>query len=337
MPAPAGPSSDRTTPEPRIRRIVAPKNPDRLGHLRMATIEIDNLTRTYGSRRGVEAVNLTVPEGSVFGFLGPNGAGKTTTIRVLLGFLRPTSGRAAVLGLDCWKHSRRIKRDVGYVPGDLRLSSWMDGRSALALFGSVRGVDLRPGGRELADLLELDLRVKVRRMSRGMRQKLGLILAMAHRPRLLVLDEPTSGLDPLMQDRLREYLRTRALEGATVFFSSHTLGEVESLCDRVAIVRAGRIVADSSLTELQRSAGHEVLIAWRGPAPERGDLPRGLTIENAVDGRWHGRHDGPLEPLLAWLAGKPVEDLTIQRPDLETLFRRFYQESPVSPQEHRAA
>ncbi|MFN7021045.1 MAG: ABC transporter ATP-binding protein [Phycisphaerales bacterium] len=291
----------------------------------MSAIVTEELTRRYGARRGVEDVNLRVPEGSVFGFLGPNGAGKTTTIRVLLGFLRPSGGRATVLGMDCWKQSRRVKREVGYVPGDLRLSAWMDGRSALSLFGAVRGVDLTPGGNRLAELLELDLRVKVRRMSRGMRQKLGLILAMAHDPRVLVLDEPTSALDPLMQDRLRGYLRERARAGTTVFFSSHTLGEVESLCDRVAIVRNGRIVADSTLAELQRNAGHEVTIHWRGAAPTDG-VPSGLRVRSSENGCWQGSLDGPVEPLIAWLNGRRVEDLTIQRPDLETLFRRFYEE-----------
>lgn len=295
----------------------------------MAAISTKGLTRTYGARRGVEDVNLFIPEGSLYGFLGPNGAGKTTTIRVLLGFLRPTSGRASVLGMDCWSQSARIKRDVGYVPGDLRLWPWMTGKTALSLFGSVRGMDLAHGpgaGRELAEFFELSLNTRVRAMSRGMRQKLGLILAMAHRPKLLVLDEPTSGLDPLMQDRFRDLLRELSRkQGTTIFFSSHTLSEVEALCDRVAIVRGGRIVADSTLRDLQRQAGRHVIIRWSSPRA-LAESPTCLTLDvDSTPQLWQGRLIGSVDLLIEWLGGKQVEDLTIQHPDLETLFRQFYQ------------
>src|SRR5205085_6453501 len=145
--------------------------------------------------------------GVLFGFLGPNGAGKTTTIRVMLGFLRPAAGNASIFGLDCWTDTKRIKNDIGYLPGDLRLPPWMNGAKALSIFGAVRGKDLTRSGGELCEKFDLDLRVRVREMSRGMRQKLGLVLALAHSPRLLVLDEPTSGLDPLMQQTLHKLLR----------------------------------------------------------------------------------------------------------------------------------
>ena len=179
----------------------------------MALIQLDNLTRHYGARRGIERISLSVAEGVLFGFLGPNGAGKTTTIRVLLGFLRPGGGAARIFGLDCWRQSKAIKRDVGYLPGDLHLASWMNGAAAVSIYGTVRGSDLTRPSRQLAERFGLDLRVKVRDMSRGMRQKLGLILALAHSPRLLVLDEPTNSLDPLMQQTLHEYLRQLAAAG----------------------------------------------------------------------------------------------------------------------------
>src|SRR6058998_117085 len=185
----------------------------------------------------------------------------------MLGFLRPTSGEARIFGLDCWRDSKVIKRDIGYLPGDLRLPAWMNGANALSIFGAVRGRDLARSGRELAEKFDLDLRVKVREMSRGMRQKLGLILALAHSPRLLVLDEPTSALDPLMQQVLHELLRQLAAAGHTVFFSSHSLGEVEQLCDRVAIVRDGELVADESLAALRDRAGHDLTIRWQDQAP----------------------------------------------------------------------
>src|SRR5688572_11749408 len=176
----------------------------------MSAIVTHELTRRYGSRRGIERVSLAVPEGSLFGFLGPNGAGKTTTIRVLLGFLRPTAGDARVFGQDVWRHSSRIKADVGYLPGDLRLYPWMTGAAALRVFGAARRRDLTREGRDLAERFALDLRVRVRSMSRGTRQKLGLVLALAARPRLLVLDEPTASLDPLVQETLRAHLRDLA-------------------------------------------------------------------------------------------------------------------------------
>ena len=292
----------------------------------MSLIQLENLTRGYGRRRGVERVSLSVAEGVLFGFLGPNGAGKTTTIRVLLGFLRPGGGAAKIFGLDCWHDSKAIKRDIGYLPGDLRLSEWMNGATALSIFGAVRGLDLTRSGRELAGTFDLDLRVKVRDMSRGMRQKLGLILALAHAPRLLVLDEPTSALDPLMQQVLHDHLRKLAAAGHTVFFSSHSLGEVEQLCDRVAIVRDGALVADESLAALRDRAGHDVTIRWKDESHARGIAPpEFLRLTRREGAVWQGTLDGPAHRLVDFLAGKQVEELNIGRPDLESLFQLYYQ------------
>jgi ABC-2 type transport system ATP-binding protein len=289
-------------------------------------IQLDDLTRGYGRRRGVAGVSLSVTEGALFGFLGPNGAGKTTTIRVLLGFLRPASGTARIFGLDCWRDSKAIKRDVGYVPGDLRLPEWMNGATALSIFGAVRGRDLAGSGRDLAGTFDLDLRVKVRDMSRGMRQKLGLILALAHSPRLLVLDEPTSALDPLMQQVLHDQLRQLAAAGHTVFFSSHSLSEVEQLCDRVAIVRGGALVADESLAALRDRAGHDVTIRWKNDADAQAlAAPEFLKLTRRDGAVWQGTLAGPAHRLIDFLAGRKVEELSIGRPDLESLFRRFYQ------------
>jgi len=296
-------------------------------------IDLQALTRSYGSRRGVEAVDLQVPEGVLFGFLGPNGAGKTTAIRVLLGLLRPTFGTARIMGLDCWHASARIKADVGYVPGDLRLYPWLTGESALRLVGAVRRRDVMKGGRELAQQFDLDLKVRVRDMSKGMRQKVGLIIAMAHDPRLLILDEPTSGLDPLMQDLFRDLLRERCARGRTVFFSSHSLGEVEQLCDRLAIVREGRIVADASLADLRAKAGHEVTMRFRDAAAAEREPPAFLKglVRNGLT--WTAMLDGPPDPLIRWLAMLPpltIDVLTIGRPDLEALFRRYYMPSDAA-------
>jgi ABC-2 type transport system ATP-binding protein len=290
----------------------------------MHIIETDELSRRYGARRGIERVSVGVPEGSLFGFLGPNGAGKTTAIRVMLGLLRPSSGSARICGLDCWKDSKRVKAHVGYVPGDLRLYPWLTGHSAMRLVGGARGMDVTAIARDLAGRFDLDLGVPVRRMSRGMRQKLGLIMALAPEPRLLILDEPTGALDPLMQDRLQEHLRALAAKGHTVFFSSHTLSEVESLCDRIAIVRDGRIVANSTLAELRSHAEREVSIRWKsGAVPP--EPPTSLLVTRRSGRLWSGRCRGDAEPLLAWIRDLPVEDITIAPPNLESLFRRFYE------------
>jgi len=291
----------------------------------MSIIAIESLTRDYGSRRGVESVSLNVSEGSLFGFLGPNGAGKTTTIRVLVGLLRPTSGQAHVMGLDCWRDSARIKADVGYVPGDLRLPGWLDGHTALRIWGRVRGRDLMNAGRDLAERFGLDLSTKVRSMSRGMRQKLGLLLAFAHRPRLLILDEPTVTLDPLMQTVVQDLLREMTAQGHTVFFSSHTLGEVEQLCQRVAMIRNGRLVADETLENLRARAGHQVTIRWRDRAAAAVEPPPAFTLAERGELTWSGELDGPIEPFVRWLADRPIDDLSIGRPDLESLFRHYYQ------------
>ena len=297
--------------------------------LAVSVIVAEQLTRRYGRRVGIEQIDLSVPEGTRFGFLGPNGAGKTTTIRVLLGFLRPTGGRAGVLGLDCWRDSHRIKTDVGYLPGDLRLYSSMTGEDHLRICGATRGCDMLGPGTALAEQFVLDLKVPVRKMSRGMRQKLGLILALAPRPRLLILDEPTVSLDPLMRDRLIEHLRRMAADGHTVFFSSHTLSEVERLCDRVAIVRDGRLAANETLEAMRARARRQVTIRWAADAQAAQiDAPAFLQIEERQGHVWRGNLNGPVPQLLGWIHGRRVEDLTIGHPDLDSLFRRYYEQEP---------
>jgi len=290
-----------------------------------------DLSKKYGRRIGIDGVNLDIPEGSTIGFLGQNGAGKTTTIRVLLGFLRPSKGRASVFGMDPWRDTARIKREVGYLPGDLRLYPWLTAATALRIFGQIRGLDLVDSGADLAERFHLELNLPVRKMSRGMRQKLGLILALAHKPRLLVLDEPTSGLDPLMRQELAACLRELVSNGHTVFFSSHTLSEVEQLCDRVAIVREGRIVADEALESLRSRASRAVTLVFENAETAgRIEPPDFLVLgERDADG-WRCELKGSTPDLVRWAATQPIRDLTIGPPDLESLFHKFYQ-SPEGP------
>ncbi len=292
----------------------------------MSAIGIENLSKRYGRRIGVDRLDLNVPEGVVFGFLGPNGAGKTTTIRVLMGLLRPSGGSARIGGLDTWHRSHVIKRDVGYLPGDLRLYPWLTARKALRIVGRIRERDLTQAGLQLADEFALELDVRVRNMSRGTRQKLGLVLALAHNPKVLILDEPTASLDPLIQDLLKDRLCELARNGVTVFFSSHSLSEVQHVCDRVAILREGRLVADESLEDLRARAMRIVNIRWQhGHKVQAATAPAFLDVQRAHDERWTCTLNGSVGDLIRWLSERPVEDLTIGQPDLDSLFRQYYE------------
>jgi ABC-2 type transport system ATP-binding protein len=295
----------------------------------MDVIEIDNLTKSYGSRRGIQNIGLSVKPGEIFGFLGPNGAGKSTTIRVLLGFLKSSSGTARILGHDCWTDSTLVRKQVGYVSGDVRLYPWLTLKRALQFVGEVRNTDIRQHGMELADRFRLEPDLPVRKMSRGNRQKVALVLALAHRPQLAILDEPTSGLDPLMQDALTDCMQEMASEGRTVFFSSHTLSEVDLLCKQVAIIRDGTIVAFEEIESLRKQAPRVVRITFdSAQSAEVADWPDFVRL--------HSRHqncsvlhmDGPASELIEWSARQPITDIDISPPSLEAVFRRFYSDTP---------
>ncbi len=291
----------------------------------MNTIIIERLTKRYGKAVGVECLDLSVPKGAVFGFLGPNGSGKTTTIRVLLGLLRPSEGGARVFGRDCWRESHLIKSEVGYLPGDLRLYPWLTCRNALRVFGGIRRREVTKSGLELAEQFSLDRDIPVRKMSRGMRQKLGLILALAHCPELLVLDEPTASLDPLMQEKLYPHLRALASAGHTIFLSSHVMSEIEHLCDRVAILREGRLVAEDSLDVLRAKAKRVVTIVW-GDGVEVDLLtpPQFLDVFERDGRRWRGELLGSAMDLVRWSVDKPIADLAVGQPDLARVFQEYY-------------
>ena len=309
----------------------------------MSVVVTNNLCLNYGRRRGISQVCLSIEAGTIFGFLGPNGAGKSTTIRVLMGLLRASGGSASVFGRDCWNQGPAVRRDVGYVAGDVRLYPWLTTRRGLRMLSRIRGRDVLTNGLALAEQFRVEPDLLVRKMSRGNRQKVALVLAMAHDPELLILDEPTSGLDPLMQDTLMQCLRDRAASGKTVLFSSHTLSEVEALCDRVAVIRAGQIVEDATLTSLKSRAPRQIMvllnsteqsgsISWPASVkvlyqPGSGSqVSETLRIAAADLNRCCLLElQGSASTFVAWAATQNFADISISPPSLDSLFREYYE------------
>ena len=290
-------------------------------------IEAQGLTKRYGSRRGIEAVDLAVDEGEVFGFLGPNGAGKTTTIRVILGFMKPTAGRASVFGLDCWSSAPAAHARLSYVGSDPPYLGELTVRDQLAYMARLRG--LAPDAwHPYAERLELDPGVQIRKLSRGNRQKVGVVQAFMGDAPLLVMDEPTSGLDPLMQREFLALVGEVRTAGRTVFLSSHNLPEVERACDRVAIIREGRIVDVSSVADLQASHWRSVSLVLASPAPPGlFDLPNvRIAAQTARD--VHLMVQGDVNPLLRRIASIEVIDVSIATLEIEDVFLGYYEGGP---------
>ncbi len=290
-------------------------------------METEQLTKSYGSARGIVDVDLAVPPGMVFGFLGPNGAGKTTTIRLLMDFLRPTAGTARVLGLDSTADSVEIHRRVGYVAGEHAFFERLDAGEQLGWVAAARGgIPFRVID-ELAQRLQLDLSRPIRAMSRGNRQKVALAQAFLHAPELLLLDEPTSGLDPLVQETFHELVHEAVAEGRTVFLSSHVLDEVDHLCHAVAIIRDGRIVAVEDVADLRARAGRKLTIRFADPVEPSTFVALEGVADLAVDERSVSmRISGELDGVLKAAAQHHIVDLVSAPPDLEEIFLGYYRE-----------
>jgi ABC-2 type transport system ATP-binding protein len=290
-------------------------------------IDVEHLSKSYGRRRGVDDLTFSVRAGEIFGYLGPNGAGKTTTIRTLLDFIRPTSGRARVLGLDSRNDSVEIHRRIGYLPGEFGLYERLTGQEYLTFLGSLRGgVDER-STTDLASRFDLDLTVRIRALSHGNRQKLGLIQAFAHRPPVLILDEPTQGLDPLMQQAFYRLLHETRDEGRTVFLSSHVLPEIDRVCDRVGIIRDGRLAVVEDVDDLRLKQVR--VLRFRFGEPPRPDLFAGLTrvsdVETTGD-QVRVTVTGPVDDVLKRASRFEVVDVVSHEPSLEDIFLTFYGE-----------
>jgi ABC-2 type transport system ATP-binding protein len=290
----------------------------------MAAIEASGLSKHYGDVRANDDLTFTVEEGEIFGYLGPNGAGKTTTIRTLLGFQSPTAGTAIVLGRDIRDEDALLeaKADVGYLPGDPGLEETVTGNEYLDYQASLKGDSRRE---ELLELFDPPLDRKIREYSRGNKQMLGIVQAFMHDPDLLVMDEPTSGLDPLKQEAFNEFLRGERDDGKTVFFSSHILGEVRRVCDRVGIIRAGELVALEDVDSLLQRGGKRVRIHARDDL-DLDALGNGAVDAETFDDGVQFTFTGDYNDLVAFLHGHDVVDLEIEEPPIEDVFMHFYGE-----------
>jgi polyether ionophore transport system ATP-binding protein len=289
----------------------------------MTAIRTEQLTKRYGATLALDALELAVAPGEVYGYLGPNGSGKTTTIRLLLGLHRATSGRAKLFGIDAWRDPVEAHRHVAYVAGEPYLWPGLTGAETLEFLARVRG-GTDEGYRDvLVERFQLDTKKKVRALSKGNRQKVQLIAAFASRADLLILDEPTSGLDPLMEVAFRETVREAKERGQTVFLSSHILSEVEALCDRVGILRAGRLVEEGTLAELRHLSSQTLEVTFDGAPPELPPLP-GVHVASAGANALRLEVTGGVGPLLAELVKRPVVTLASREPSLEEIFLHHY-------------
>ncbi len=289
-------------------------------------IRTSGLGKSYGATVALEDLDLSIARGEVYGYLGPNGAGKTTTIRMLLGLHRPSAGSAELFGLDAWREPVQAHRRVAYVAGEPFLWPALTGAETFEFLARLRGGD-DPAYRErLIERFDLDTRKKIRALSKGNRQKVQLVAALATRAELLILDEPTSGLDPLMEVAFRDSIQEARGRGQTVFLSSHILSEVEALCDRVGILREGRLVDEGTLAQLRHLAAQTVEVSFAGPAPELPPLA-GTRVQAAGPSALRIEVSGSVGPLIAALAeagGDRIQTLTSREPSLEEIFLHHY-------------
>jgi ABC-2 type transport system ATP-binding protein len=288
-------------------------------------IRTEKLTKSYGSHRGIVDIDLAVQPGEAFGFLGPNGAGKTTTIRTLLDHIRPTSGRATIFGMDTTIDPVEIHRRIGYLPGEFALYDKLTGGQTIEYFANLRGGVEAAYQQQLIERLDLDVKRKFKEYSKGNKQKVGLIVALQHRPDLLMLDEPTSGLDPLVQQTFYALIREAKAEGRTIFLSSHILSEVEKTCDRVAIVRDGLLVKVDRTEALRDLAHHQVELRFAGDVPVGAfaALP-GVSDLSTDENLLKMRVSGPITPVVREAANYDLLDFVSREPSLEETFLAQY-------------
>lgn len=290
----------------------------------MNIISTHNLTKYYGKSRGIIDLNLSIPEGEIFGFIGPNGAGKSTTIRTLLGLIKPTSGSARIFDKDIISEKESILSRIGYMPSEAMFYSGMRVGDIIQMSASLHKKDCSAQAKELCDRLQLDVRKKVDELSLGNRKKVSIVCALQHTPKLYILDEPTSGLDPLMQKEFFTLLEERHKEGATIFLSSHVLSEISRYCSRAAIIREGKLIASDTVEALSaRTNARRITLSGTTDVPQLKGIKDIVPGNNSVSFLFQG----DIKELLSALSKLPLKDLTITEPDLEEIFMHFYMSS----------
>jgi len=290
----------------------------------MSIIEVANLTKYYGKSRGIVDVSFGVEEGEIFGFIGPNGAGKSTTIRLLLSLIHPTSGSANIFGMDVTKHGPQIRRDIGYLPSEVYYYEGMKVLDLLKYSASFFDHDCTQRIKELSEVMELELNRRISDLSYGNKKKVGIVQGLLHSPKLLFLDEPTAGLDPLMQRKFFDLIREENKRGVTVFFSSHILGEVQRLCNRVGIIREGKIVEISNIRALQQNNYKKVRVEAPGLDPAAFNLP-GVSNLQSEDSAVHFFFKGDINLVMQKISSVQVNDVIIEEPTLEEIFMHYYE------------
>jgi ABC-2 type transport system ATP-binding protein len=289
----------------------------------MNVVEINKLTKSYGKSRGIIDVSFDIKEGEIFGFIGPNGAGKSTTIRTLLGLIFPTSGSAKIFGKDCIKDGPEVRREIGYLPSEVFYYDKMKVIDLLKYSASFYKKDCNKRMYELAEIMELDLKRRIEDLSYGNKKKVGIVQGLLHSPKLIMLDEPTSGLDPLMQKKFFEIITEENKKGATVFFSSHILGEVQELCDRVAIIKAGSIVKLEEIKTLREDNYKKITI--KGEAlNENRFMIEGVSQVQKIDQGIKFFYNGNINKMMSAISSERVKDVLIEEPTLEEIFMHYY-------------
>lgn len=289
----------------------------------MSIIEVSHLTKYYGKSRGIVDVSFNVEEGEIFGFIGPNGAGKSTTIRLLLSLIHPTEGQGKVFGLDVTKNGPEIRRDIGYLPSEVFYYEGMKVIDLLKYSASFYEGDFTERMKELSDLMELEMNRRISDLSYGNKKKVGIVQGLLHNPKLLLLDEPTSGLDPLMQRKFFDLIKEENKRGVTVFFSSHILGEVQRLCNRVGIIREGSMVEISDIRTLQQN-NYKKISVTAGLSSEFFDI-EGVTNVQTENGTVNFFFKGDINAVLQKIGSVQVDDVTIEEPTLEEIFMHYYE------------
>jgi len=289
----------------------------------MPVIEITNLTKYYGTSRGIIDLNLSINEGDIFGFIGPNGAGKSTTIRTLLGLISPTSGYAKIFGKDCTKEKTEILNDIGYIPSETMFYSGMKVGEIITLSATLHNKNCKAEAKILCERLQLDEKKKIEALSLGNRKKVGIVCALQHNPKLYIFDEPTSGLDPLMQKEFFSLIKEKQKNGATVFLSSHTLSEIQRYCKNAAIIRDGKLLVSDSVEALSKTSARRIIMHGITTVPDT----KGIIDANILDNSVSFLYQGKMPLLIKAISGLKFNDITITEPDIEEIFLHFYEKA----------